>query len=970
MTDGTMIDRTRVQAVLVSALESLHRATGAPKLVAEAIAVAREVVVGTPRDHPLYAQRVSDAAELCFQEWRRTQGKPALLTEAVHLYRLALHNTAAARGDLAYRFAYALRAHAASSGGPPDPALLREAADAYRAATDLLRADHPLFAVCWANLANTLVDLHQRNASPADAAAAVDAARAAVAATRQDDPQFGERQAVLAAALAVLGRHTESSDTLDEAIARLRAAAEAQTDPALRATVHYNLGADLAMRYARTNDLPTLEEAVAARRLGLAEVPVDDVRQRAVHLVGLGMLLQMRYQHTGAAQTAEEAFRVLREAVDTAPHDHPERAMMLAELAAASSFRALSGDDASGHLDSAVASQRAAVQLTTMDDPRRGQRLARLAVMYLHRYDLQATPEDLDEAVAAVRHALECRDDEPVVLDATARVMLRDHERTGDSGSLREAADSARRLARTATSPVLRIRSAALWAKVAWAAGRRGEAATASALAVESLAAAGRHELNQTDRARLLAEYPSIASDAAAYALRNGDADDALGLLEQGRGILLGEAMEHGGALLGDDEVQDLQRRHPQLWERFLAWNMEHWVGRIAAMDTAGLHMVVPYDSRRAAARQGDDVLAEIRETPGFQDFLRPPPAERLLAAARGGPVVTVNVSELGSDALLLSSAGLTTVPLPGLTPESVAAQVATLYDATHQRMSVADAGDAVHEVLSWLWDHAAAPVLDALGPAAAGRPRLWWCPTGLLAFLPLHAAGHHRGSGGDTVLDRVVPSYTPLVRTLLRRSDSGRPVPEDPLVVAMPRTPGWPDLPGAVREEEQLRELFPRMRALVGEAATKHAVLSALKSAPWVHFACHARAAGSGLSRSAHLLLHDGELSLREVFEMRLPDAELAFLAACDTARGSAPLANESLHVAGAFQLAGYRHVIGSLWPVPDHAAAALTHRTYDTLRTHEGGPARAVRETALWARENLPNAPWLWAAHCHFGP
>ena len=72
-------------------------------------------------------------------------------------------------------------------------------------------------------------------------------------------------------------------------------------------------------------------------------------------------------------------------------------------------------------------------------------------------------------------------------------------------------------------------------------------------------------------------------------------------------------------------------------------------------------------------------------------------------------------------------------------------------------------------EVLAWLWDVVAAPVLEYLGytapldPDTGGR-RVWWIPTGPLSALPVHAAGHHL-AGTDTVLDRVVSSYTPTVR-------------------------------------------------------------------------------------------------------------------------------------------------------------------------------------------------------------
>jgi CHAT domain-containing protein len=45
---------------------------------------------------------------------------------------------------------------------------------------------------------------------------------------------------------------------------------------------------------------------------------------------------------------------------------------------------------------------------------------------------------------------------------------------------------------------------------------------------------------------------------------------------------------------------------------------------------------------------------------------------------------------------------------------------------------------------------------------------------------------------------------------------------------------------------------------------------------------------------------------------------AQLAFLSACQTARNPArDLLDEAIHLASAFQLAGYPHVVGTLWSV-----------------------------------------------------
>ncbi|CAM5605549.1 CHAT domain-containing protein [Streptomyces canarius] len=56
--------------------------------------------------------------------------------------------------------------------------------------------------------------------------------------------------------------------------------------------------------------------------------------------------------------------------------------------------------------------------------------------------------------------------------------------------------------------------------------------------------------------------------------------------------------------------------------------------------------------------------------------------------------------------------------------------------------------------------------------------PRLWSCAAGVIATLPLHAAGYRDpddvepGHAAETVMDRAVSSYTATLRALLRAHD------------------------------------------------------------------------------------------------------------------------------------------------------------------------------------------------------
>lgn len=227
--------------------------------------------------------------------------------------------------------------------------------------------------------------------------------------------------------------------------------------------------------------------------------------------------------------------------------------------------------------------------------------------------------------------------------------------------------------------------------------------------------------------------------------------------------------------------------------------------------------------------------------------------------------------------------------------------------------------------------------------------------------------------------------SYTPTIRALsyARRpatsnansGPSGTAGPGEPLlVVAMPSTPGGSDLPGARAEADMLLQRFPgRTIALVGAAATHEAVTRELPRAAWAHFSCHGQADLADPSSSS-LLLHDHKqhpLTVTDIARLHLEHTELAFLSACSTARPGALLSDEAIHLTSAFQLAGYRHVIGTLWPIRDKPAAQLASDLYEALASNESTstvPA-AIHEVTRQLRDRRLRTPSVWSSHIRAG-
>jgi hypothetical protein len=60
-----------------------------------------------------------------------------------------------------------------------------------------------------------------------------------------------------------------------------------------------------------------------------------------------------------------------------------------------------------------------------------------------------------------------------------------------------------------------------------------------------------------------------------------------------------------------------------------------------------------------------------------------------------------------------------------------------------------------------------------------------------------------------------------------------------------------------------------------------------------------------------------------------------LAYLSACGTGRiKGEKFVNENIHLISACQLAGYRHVIGTLWEVKDEICVEMARITYEGIR------------------------------------
>jgi hypothetical protein len=521
--------------------------------------------------------------------------------------------------------------------------------------------------------------------------------------------------------------------------------------------------------------------------------------------------------------------------------------------------------------------------------------------------------------------------------------------------------------------------------------------------------------LERGDQQYAISEFAGLASDAAAMALAepsgvSGEREaSALGLLEAGRAVLLSQALDTRS------DMTDLRQKHPGL-ATILATLREQLDQPSDAVrqlihpgDAAEIPLGQAAERRRDLARQLAEALAEIRALDGFASFGLPPTTAELLSQAAPGPVVTSNVTDHRSDALILTERGVACLELPGLSRDMVAGQLRSFHQAlivtASPSASSADRRDAqssVRQILEWLWDVAAGPVLDELGyrhePSSEETwPRVWWAPGGMLSLLPIHAAGYHNdsatASAKRSVIDRVVSSYTPTIRALryARQHVLDDATIVKSLIVAMPVTPLLPGagLPNVLQEVSGIQNLLPQPIVLIEPTndsdpmaysaglPTRARVLEYLPDCSIVHFTCHGASHPSDPSKSL-LYLHDHDsdpFTVASLGPVNLGQAQLAYLSACRTASSSnTELIDEAIHLTTAFQLAGFAHVIGTFWEISDRHAAEVAVAFYDCLRDASGTldtnrAARALHQCVRTQRDKYRDKPSLWAAYLHAG-
>ncbi|KAF6745323.1 CHAT domain-containing protein, partial [Ephemerocybe angulata] len=286
-------------------------------------------------------------------------------------------------------------------------------------------------------------------------------------------------------------------------------------------------------------------------------------------------------------------------------------------------------------------------------------------------------------------------------------------------------------------------------------------------------------------------------------------------------------------------------------------------------------------------------------------------------------------------------------------------------------------------------------PILNNLGfsrvdpTSAKVLPRIWWCPTGAMSFLPLHAAGKYTGSKSESILDYAVSSYTPTITAISNRVKNHCAIDKSVsglFMTSQPNAPGASSIPGTTEEVQSIHSLAigkgARVLKLEGSDVTAGECLKYMESFSSVHFACHA-SQDAGDPLQSRFLLHNGSLDLATILQSNLKNADLAFLSACQTSTGEEKLSDEAVHLAAGMLAAGYRRVVATMWSIGDKPAQEVANSFYEYLWSHREGDssdggfdgtlsAHALHHAVQQLRRRLDNSEsslLTWVPYVHFG-
>ncbi|EAU90740.1 hypothetical protein CC1G_04009 [Coprinopsis cinerea okayama7 len=949
---------------LASSLLARFQHQGDFRDLEESVILGREALALSPPGHPERSRSLHDLATSLGTRFHH-KGDFRDLEESVLFYREALPLCPPGHPNHSlylYNLANSLRTCFLHKRDFRD---LEESVTWERQVLALRPSGHPDRSRSLYHLASSLLALFQHNGDFRDLEESVTLGKEALKFCPPGHPNHSHVLNNLANSLHVLFQHKGDFRDLEESIALHRKALS------LRLPGHpdhprslNDLATSLSTRFHHKGDFRDLEESIALVREALTLLPPGHP-DRPRSLNDLAGSLLIRFQHKGDFRDLEESIAFAREALPFYPPGDRNHFQVLNNLA--NSLRTCflyKGDFRD--LEECIALERQALILLPPGHPDHPRSLNDLAASLGIRFHRKGDPRDLEECMASLRDALLLyskmgpslavqHDTSHASVDHPFRIfviknlvenLIFEYRATTHTSVLDEMFQLLRSGAQShGSSPFARLDLTELWVSICREFDCLEIALEAYSHGVAILPHLASLDLTLEQRQNVLVYVKDLSRDAVQCAIGQWQLDTAVAFLSTARSTFWSQALQFRGSF---DRLDAL---HPDLasYLRSVTRQLEIAIDENLRTDTISAHDLPrrPY----LLAQRREEIITRIRAIDGFHDFLLPPSFDTLKSAARDGPIVFLNASKYGCDILLLKQDGtlhrhlLSTYSrrIDGLADavqqlsrgKAVGKQLQRKIDdfcetetrntrLKLRRKNRGTADDDFKQLLDILWVVVAEPVIRILGLQRTDNPkRIWWCPTGPFAFLPIHAAGIYSDTpeASDCLSDYVVSSYCSSPQDLLAPPPAPNPDYEM-LAVVEPGEPGRRhSLPFTLEEVKKIRRHIPHERHLVtrvGSADTPSspdAILNHLNTASIVHFGCHGSQDLSNPLDSS-LILSGGRLTMRMLIRgCQASNAALAYLSACETAMGDQERPDESLSLAATMQFAGFRSVVATMW-------------------------------------------------------
>jgi len=971
---------------LGSKLETRFERTGRMEDLKESIRQAQQVVDITPQDHPNLAMYLNNLGSKLQTRFERT-GRMEDLKESICQAQQVVDITPQDHPDLAMylsNMGNKLAIRFERTGRMED---LEESICQAQQAVDITPQDHSDLAMYLSNMGNKLETRFKRMGRMEDLKESICLAQQAVNITPQDHPNLAGRLNNLGIKLQRRFEKTGRMEDLKESIHRAQQAVDItpQDHPNLAGRLT-NLGSKLETQFERTGRMEDLKESIHRAQQAVDITPQDHPNLAGM-LNNLGSKLETRFERIGRIEDLEESIRLAQQVVDITPQDHPDLAMYLNNLGNKLQRRS----EKTGRMEDlkeSIHRAQQAVDITLQDHPDLAAMLNNLGSKLETRFERTGRIEDLEESIRLAQQVVDITPQDHPDLAMYLNNFGRRLCLSCQPGYTDQALESFQNSWNCLNGiPFPRVASALQAIQLLKQRSRWSEALTIARQAVHLLPLMNNRSLSREDQQDVASRFAGLAADACSLSLQAGDdAFEALELVELGRGVIMG--------LLIDDrsDISALEWSYP---EKAAAYD------RLRNEVNAPMHELENLNMQRSRMTRHGEVVKElnecihsIRQLPGHQRFLLGPTLDELKGWASEGRIVVINVTDIRSDAIIVTSSGVNSLKLPKLTKTDATQWILEDLTTYKTREERGKKNKRYSQFLSCLWSSCVEAILQTIhnGTSATPHslPRIWWIGVGIANYLPFHAAGDHSAKSTENTFHWAISSYTPTIKALAHargrlsataRSRNGK---AKLLIVTMPETPGEIDLPGVKREMSEIqlavKSAFSYQSLIQPNAKT---VLEQVVQYDLVHFAGH------GVSDridpfNSGLILQEGKgaakkmdkLTVRQILETNLKRARIAYLSACSTAEHWAvEMVDEVIHLASGFQVAGFSHVIASMWSTDDEVCVEMAGKVYKRLKdgyavqANNGAVAAAVHDSIMEIRAVRRRYPLLWAPYVHLG-